>query len=74
MVRVLLPAGATMELRKIALLTGDDLETLHEYLKVLDPEDPAPVYAVGFYVDGGLKLKINGGVWTAPLGREDRRY
>lgn len=56
-------------MEKLALVAGNDLETLWSYLKGLSPDDPYPVYDVQFWVtDEGLKVKVNSGVWSIGLG------
>lgn len=52
----------------IVTLTGEDLGTLLDIMRAADRRLP---WQIKICVDGGVKIKIDEGVWTPPLGRID---
>jgi hypothetical protein len=58
----------------IVIVEGADLDDLLPYLaKVAGAHADGQVFHVRFCVDsGGLKVKINERVWSAPMGRMER--
>lgn len=55
----------------LAYLDGDDLDKLWDILKVCAPDNPKPVWGIAFWVDpqdGGLKVKVDQGIWTPAMG------
>lgn len=55
---------------EIYLFEGARLDDLLDELNEL-VEDRAEIRRIRVTVDGGLKLKVDGGAWTPPLGELD---
>lgn len=56
----------------IVILTGEDLQC---FLNMMEDAahlaDTQGVRSIRFAIDGGLKVKVNGGTWSPPIGRID---
>lgn len=54
----------------IAIAQGDELDNLIYCLRfIVQAFDLGQVHTLRFATEGGLKLKSNGGMWTASMGR-----
>lgn len=51
----------------IVEITGPELERFLLNLQVADKERPIGTLRV--CIEGGLKVKIDGGMWSSPIGR-----
>jgi hypothetical protein len=52
----------------MAIVENEQLETLIQTLRAI-ADGRAEVRELRFAVEGGLKVKVNGGMWSAPYGR-----
>jgi hypothetical protein len=52
---------------EIVTFEGEELDKLLEWLG--DLGEYGHTYRLDFWVDDGLKIKVNGGTWTPPRGR-----
>lgn len=57
----------------IIVLEGADLRTLIQGIAAFASDDSPTIYRMRFAIDGGLKVKVNEGMWTAPLGEVEPR-
>lgn len=54
------------------LLTGADLDTLLDaFQHITNPDHPRPHLIQIWVDDGGVKLKVNQGSWSPPLGHHE---
>lgn len=72
--RVPLTGVDAMGLHKVARLQGQSLERFAEMMNVINESNDTPVFNLDLYVDeDGVKVRVNGGVWSAPMGQVTKR-
>jgi hypothetical protein len=54
---------------EMAIVDRAELESLIEALTDIVQVYPQHIHTLRFAVEGGLKIKVNSGMWTAPYGR-----
>lgn len=52
--------------KPVVLVEGNALEDLIDELSRIARREP---YAIRFAIDGGIKIKVDNGVWSPPLGQ-----
>lgn len=51
---------------EVVLVNGDELSALLDMLDAYRAD--GSIFQMFFAIDGGLKVKVNAGVWSAPMG------